>query len=543
MIKKLSTVVLLTFFSITTFAQVVYENHRSEVYNYLNRLSMKGIISFNDLVRPISRIYIEQCLDSLEAKSAQLSAIEKAELVFYKKEFTDAKMNGVEEKSRFFTKDANNRWRAISIQTSNFMMRVDPVLAAGIRTSNSSNIREYSSGFRLYGYAGKKWAFHLSLNNINEKGTGLDTGRKANSETGINGRVASDGKSQSFAELRGGITYSFKNGSIGIGQDYLLLGYGENGRTILSDKAPTYPYIRLDYQPLSWLRFNYTHAWLNSNIIDSNRTYNTGVSPFGGRREIFLSKFMAMHSLTFTPLKGFDVTLGESMVYSDRLNVGYLIPVLFFKAYDNLTNNNNINAGSNGQFFLHLSSRNHIKNTHLYGNLFIDEIRIGTMFNQNKSRNQVGMTIGANITDIGLPYLTIGAEYTRINPFVYRNLMPVQDYTSYNYSLGDWMGSNADRWILNMKYTPIPQLKLMMRYQYIRKGGMGTLDQQYFQEPQPNFLFDLQTKQREIRFQANYQWIPNLYLNASFSAQHTTSRVSGAKFNNQFLHLGVAFGL
>ncbi|MDP1971617.1 MAG: hypothetical protein Q8J87_01505, partial [Sediminibacterium sp.] len=86
---------------------------------------MKGLIQFNDQVRPISRIYIEQCLDSVETKSSQLSSIEKAELSFYKKEYTDAKMNGVEEDNRFFTKDANGRWRAISIQTKNLMMRVD----------------------------------------------------------------------------------------------------------------------------------------------------------------------------------------------------------------------------------------------------------------------------------------------------------------------------------------------------------------------------------------------------------------------------------
>lgn len=543
MIKKLTILFCFACLSLNSFAQVVYENHRSEVYNFLYRLSMKGLIQFNDQVRPISRIYIEQCLDSVEIKSSQLSSIEKAELSFYKKEYTDAKMNGVEEANRFFTKDANGRWRAISIQTKNLMMRVDPVLTAGLQSRQVGAVRQYSSGFRLYGYAGKKWAFNFSFNDINETGTGIDTLRTGSSETGINGRIASNKQSVNFAELRASISYSFKNGSISLGKDYLLLGYGENGRTILSDKAPTYPYLRLDYQPLSWLRFNYTHAWLNSTIIDSNRTYNTGVTPFGGRREFFLRKFMAQHSLTFMPIKGLDITIGESMVYSDRFDAGYLIPVLFFKAYDNLVSNGNINSGGNGQLFLQASSRNHLKNTHLYGSLFIDEIRIGSIFNRNKSRNQVGYTLGATITDIGLPYLTLGAEYTRINPFVYRNLTPAQDYTSQDYSLGDWMGNNADRWIIHAKYTPIPRLKINLRYQQIRKGGAGTYDQQYFQEPQPPFLFNLQSHQKEWFLQASYQWIPNLYLNASFSAQQTTNMVSGSKTNNDLLHLGVAFGL
>ncbi len=543
MIKKLLILFCFACLSLNSFAQVVYENHRSEVYNFLYRLSMKGLIQFNDQVRPISRIYIEQCLDSVEAKSSPLSSIEKAELSFYKKEYTDAKMNGVEEANRFFTKDANGRWRTLSIQTKNFMMRLDPVLTAGLQSRQAGLVRQYSSGFRIYGYAGKKWAYNFSFNDITESGTGIDTLRTGSSETGINGRIASNKQSVNFAELRASLSYSFKNGSISLGKDYLLLGYGENGRTILSDKAPTYPYLRLDYQPLSWLRFNYTHAWLNSTIIDSNRTYNTGVTPFGGRREFFLRKFMAQHSLTFMPIKGLDITVGESMVYSDRFDAGYLIPVLFFKAYDNLVSNNNINTGGNGQLFLQVSSRNHLKNTHLYGSLFVDEIRIATIFNATKSRNQLGLTLGATVTDIGLPYLTLGAEYTRINPFVYRNLTPAQDYTSQDYSLGDWMGNNADRWIIHAKYTPIPRLKINLRYQQIRKGGAGTYDQQYFQEPQPPFLFNLQSHQKEWFLQASYQWIPNLYLNASFSAQQTTNMVSGAKTNNDLLHLGVAFGL
>ena len=83
---------------------------------------------------------------------------------------------------------------------------------------------------------------------------------------------------------------------------------------------------------------------------------------------------------------------------------------------------------------------------------FVDEIRIATIFNATKSRNQLGLTLGATVTDIGLPYLTLGAEYTRINPFVYRNLTPAQDYTSQDYSLGDWMGMKVRLcWAMNFR--------------------------------------------------------------------------------------------
>ena len=62
-------------------AQVVWENHSKEVYNYLSRMAQKGLIDFDDNIRPLSRKYIANCLDSLAHKSASLSLVENKELV------------------------------------------------------------------------------------------------------------------------------------------------------------------------------------------------------------------------------------------------------------------------------------------------------------------------------------------------------------------------------------------------------------------------------------------------------------------------------
>ena len=39
---------------------------------------------------------------------------------------------------------------------------------------------------------------------------------------------------------------------------------------------------------------------------------------------------MAMHSVTFSFLDGIDFSIGESVVYSDELQIAYLIPIMFF---------------------------------------------------------------------------------------------------------------------------------------------------------------------------------------------------------------------
>jgi len=199
------------------------------------------------------------------------------------------------------------------------------------------------------------------------------------------------------------------------------------------------------------------------------------------------------------------------------MDPGFLIPINLFKFYDNNRSNYLIEAGSNGQYFVSINSRNQIKNTHIYSTLFIDEIKVSALLNKTDSRNQLGFNLGGLITDVFIPYLSLGAEYTRVNPFVYTNLVPAQNYTSYNYSIGDWMGNNFDRAIIYTKYTPIPKLKLVGRYQKIRKGGAGTIYDQYNEQPQPNFLFDYQKTKSDLFLQARYEWINNIYFVSSYT--------------------------
>jgi hypothetical protein len=525
------------------YGQAVWENNRTEVYNYLYRMAQKGLIEFEDNVRPISRLYIQSRLDSLALKTTALSKTEARELQFYLKEYTDSRLNEGAAKPRFFKNDSLGRWRFLDINTNGFMMRMDPVLTAATIGGTNRSVKQYSSGLTLYGYVGKRWSYYFSFNDVNEKGKGIDTLRAFTPETGIVTRIASDKQSHNYAELRGGVSYGFKNGSLSFAYDQNTWGYGDNGRIVLSTKAPSYPFFRLDYKPLKWLSFYFMHGWLNSNVVDVARSYRTGVNIYDSSQVFYLPKYFSIHSLSVTPTKGLDITFGEAILYNDPAYVGYLIPVMFFKAYDNLINNNNINAGSNGQMFFQISSRNHIPRTHLYGSMFIDEISVSNVFDEKKSRNQLGVTIGASTTDVLLRYLTIGLEYTRINPFVYRNLIPAQNYTHSDYLLGDWMGNNADRFIFSLRYTPLPKLKLAGRYQFIRKGGAGTFDQQYYQQPQPPFLFDRQFDQTEMEFRASYEWVNrlNLYGIARFQQNHSYTLTPGTNAN--MVSFGISYGL
>jgi hypothetical protein len=524
-------------------AQVVWENPASPVYPFLQRQAQKGNINLDDLVQPISRKQIYEKLHELADSSADLSLTEKKEVTFYLQEYSEFNQE-LPDSSGFLKNDEAGRWRLISVKKNDFILRADPVFQSSIVDGEGKHVFTWANGLNFWGHAGKNFSFQASFRDITESGKGIDSIRVFTARPGIVRTISQKKNSLNYTDLRANMAYSWNNGSVSIGKDQQTWGYGEGGRLVLSDKAPAYPFIRLDYQPLKWLKFHYSHAWLHSNLIDSAGRYGTGNDVYGGVRETYFPKFMATHSLSFFPAKGLSVSVGESMIYSDRMDVGYLIPVMFFKAYDHYSSRYKITTGGNGQFFLQASSRDHLKNTHLYASLFIDEVRTSAIFNRDKSRNQVGFQLGGSLTDLFVPYLTAGLEYSRINRFVYQNLAPVQNYTSHDYLLGDWIGQNADRTTAYLKYTPLPRLNMRLQLDYIRKGAEGSVHDQYFAQPQPRFLAGGFESQKQLLLELKYELKHKLYLQTAYYKQAGLIRadLQSGVAENEF-RLGFSYGL
>lgn len=507
--------------SLTGKAQVIYENPNNPIYKYLSRQAQKGNISYNDLIQPISRRDIAAYLQTLQEQAEKLSPAEQKELAFYQQEYTEFNTD-LRDSTTFLRKDQYGRRSFLTVRNKDFFLRGDPALTFEAIGGGGKSVTRTAGGITFWGHAGKHIGYQFYFQDITEKGDGIDSNKRFTPETGIirTANINPTAKTVNYSDFRGSISYSWDNGSISFGQDQMLWGYGQNGRLVLSDKAPVYPMIRLDYSPLKWLRFNYIHAWLNSAIIDSARSYSKGNDLYGDDREMYIRKYFASHTLTFLPAKGLSLSVGESMVYSDELQAGYLLPVMFFKVYDQHQSRYKLSTGSNGQFFFNVSSRNFVPKTHIYANLFIDEIRTGSIFDKSKSRNQLGYTIGASRTDAFIPYLTAGLEYTRINPFVYNNLIPAQTYTNQSYLMGDWIGQNADKLVAWLSYNPIPRMTTLAQFTYVRKGREGSLPDQYWAEPEPPFLSQGPVQhQKQLLIQANYELVHKLYLKASYQHQ------------------------
>jgi hypothetical protein len=494
--------------------------HQQTVVAYLERMAQKGAIEFNDLMKPVDRATVFNLLNQLE-QNKNLTKIERDELTFYISyySFDNLEKAYIPKSLTVFKQIKKNLFKEphiLNYSDDNFRLMVDPLAEIGFQGSKKTS-QLISTGFQMMGYAGKRIGFQLSVRDVNETGD-YDSLRIDNTLMGFNRKQTINNNLLSYSQFNANLSYRFNKGMITVGQDQNVLGYGKTGNLVLSSKSPSYPYYRFQYNPTKWMSVNYMHAWLQSGVIDSLKSYGTGNSVYGGQRESFIPKFYAIHFVEVRPMKGLSVHLGESIVYTDQLEPAYLMPLTFFKAYDNNKYNDKITTGANGQFFMGISSRNQIPKTHLYAQLFIDEIRVSNIFNSTKSRNQIAYQIGASVTDIGLPYLTLTAELNKVYPFVYRNFLPAQNYSNSNYPLGDWMGSNADRIELIANYHPKPRLNLRAYYRMMAKGGAGSIEQQYFLTPSPIYGFDPQYKTNKFSFESSYELYSNVNILFGYSA-------------------------
>ncbi|MFC2119701.1 capsule assembly Wzi family protein [Bacteroidota bacterium] len=532
-------------------AQVVYEPLYKDVYDFLRRLSTKGVIEYNDEFRPLSRKYLAEKLLEAEKYPELLTELQMADLKFYKQDyyheiwFIENEKN--EKHLNFFSNDPADRWRVFSYGDENFKMNLSPILGYEIGPIENEKATHLWNGIYTYGYITDALGVSFDFRDNTEEGTTIDKTKRFTPVTGVNARSSSNIVDYSenkieYSEAKGIIATDWSWGSFAIGKEFMEWGYAENGLIVLSQKAPSFPFIRLDINPVEWLGFNYFHAWLSSDVVDSTDIYYTET---GTERISFRKKFIASHTLFIRPLEGLKLSLGESIVYSDQLEIAYLIPVMFFRLADHYLSRQNNSAGNNAQFFAAISSRNHIKNTHLYGSLFIDEVTLSGLFDSYKQRNQFGFTLGASVVDLPLDNLTLTAEYSKIYPFVYNNFIQTITYENASYIMGHWMGNNDDQIYGSIKYRFLRGLEASMWARYIRKGEAGKVSDQY-EQPQPPFLFGLRTNYTYLGAMVKYEFIHELFVRVKYQYMKTSQQQENLSFIdktvNEF-HFAIYYGM
>jgi hypothetical protein len=484
--KILITIVV---FAAVLHSQSVYEPVNSDIYNFFKTLSVKGIVTFDYEIKPLLRIEIAKKLLDADKHAIRMTEIEKDLLAFYIRDFKH-EINLIENdfksdiKPEFIITEKDRRIRLFEYAGKDFSFFADPLLSLSEQSIAGENLFVRRNGFSFYGYALDNWAYSLNFFDNEESGNNLDITKDLTPERGTSITKIKENAFE-YDQVNASVGYYWNNGSISLGKEYFNIGSGIIGNVILNDKAPSFPFIRLDYKPVDWLNFFYFHGFLISNVPDSSTFRYSQVDERSSMSDV--PKFMAFHTLTFYPTDNFSFTLGESIVYSEYIQPIYLIPVMFFRIADHYLSRDNGSASGNAQIFADASYTNPSIRSKFYGSLFIDELSFNSIF-EGGNLSALGYTLGIESADLLFNNSTIGIEYTRVNPFVYMNSVDAQTFTNDSYNLGHWIGSNGDIISFIYKQYLMRSLKLSLSTWYFRKGKKELPDEQYT-TPYPEFLY------------------------------------------------------
>ncbi len=505
MIEKLRFVVLLTVgFACSALSQMVNVPVTHEVYPFLKKMQTKQLLSdYRDAMKPLSRLYIAQQLEKLDSVAAKMNPVDRSEYEFLKTEFQfeTAKMSGDSTPSE-------TRWHVFSTELTQGVFNFDLNALYDYSKLGSGSDKYLQKGLKMQGYVFDDVGYYFNWVDKTESGTALNPKKLYTPDPGI---VIEQQTSTNLAYSDMDAQLSWHIGKIEFSLEKVknIWGFGERGQVILSDKAPAYPQIKLRVPLNKHIDFVYFHAELNSNIVDSALSYYTYSSRLASfYRPVNHSKFMAAHQLEFTITDGLNLSLGESIVYSDRGPLLlYLIPVMFFKAGEHYnTDEDNTQIFGSADVTV-------MRGLNFYLSLFIDELNTDNFFDPNRSRKQVAFTSGIHTYDLLIENAEFIAEYTRLNPWVYSHKYTAANFTNDGYVLGDWIGQNGDDLYFDLSYKPVRQLKVGGFTEAYRKGGLMDVSFQYFSAYSPNFLYGPLHEERSIGLYGKYEPLRDFFVN------------------------------
>ncbi|MCR4417983.1 MAG: hypothetical protein NUV92_09605 [Ignavibacteria bacterium] len=450
-------------FSLSLRSQGLYIPADHSVYSFLERMKAAGIIeNYQNETKPLLRSVIVNYLLEIFNKRFQLNSTEKNFLNYYLEEFY-SDISGSLDKYDILLSDksynpfsSREKFIYAYYEPSNLSLFVKAHLNLGTYLSKNdlpSNFLE--GGGRFYGSISKFLGFELDAKN------GIIIGQKASAlkihDLSYNFKLNEKPESKFFDRAYGYISIETPYIDFKIGRDRKLIGYGYN-RLILSDYPPDFEAINFNIHYKSF-SFEYLHGWLKfASENPQSQQQTTSPAPYE-------KKYLALHRISFSPLKNLRFGIGESVIYlrtSPQLD--YLNPLNFYKSIEH-----QLGDQDNALLFFDVEAIP-IKNLRLYSTFLIDDIdfsKIGTRWYGNKTAFNIGVNFYNVIPDFPLHFLF---EYSRIEPYTYTHYLPERNYTNYGYSLSTEQPPNSYKIDYGINITPDPKLDFIAIYSFTKWG-------------------------------------------------------------------------
>ncbi len=500
-------------------AQVVYEHITNEnIYTFLDELANERWIELNGAIKPYSRSFIADKLLQSKIYQSEMSKRQSKELDFYLKGFS-LEINDHLQLNPKINFLKNTKGFGIDInplggfyQDKLFSFQAQPIYGYSM-FKNDNGTESYSyGGLQGYAYIGKHVGIYASLRdnhysqafNKTDYLTPIPGGNFKNSEKG----------GVDWSEMRGGVTFAWNWGEIGLIKDHVEWGTNNHGATIFSGKQPSFAQISIKLKPAFWLEFDYIHGWLVSEVVDSARSYWDGSTSDPRYRAVFRPKWISANMFTIKPIKGLNFSIGNSIVYSDVDHAAYWIPIFVYKSVDHTLNATDSygQAGQNSQLFTDISIRL-IKHLHLYGSLFSDEIKFSRI-GVDSVHNFWSWKGGFQVSNFLVNNYSITFEYTRTLPGTFQHPISTTTYESNKYNMGHYLRDNSDEIYFSISYKPIRGLHLKAEAFVARHGPDEKYDDGADIVATP-FMETVAWKNTTYAFNARYEIVNNVYVYAT----------------------------
>ena len=517
----------------------------TEVYDYIDELITDGVITRQTAVRPYTRKQVADMLVEAQQADSILNRRQKKDLAFYLNVFAlerdTISTNFVQYTDRrtFNLSLANPQFSYLT-KNKLFKMSIEPILGMDLYGSKKGLIIKRWWGADLKMDIAHHVSIWGSLRDISYNGTAaLSDKYFANDYAKIDGaKITKPGYLNNlagvqykeanyggdFSDSKGGISLYSWWGSIALQRENISWGDSYHCSNILSGRNPAVPMLSLQLTPCRWFQFDYFHAWLVSNVLDSTNYYVENTTTGGTYKHYRpANKFMAANMFTFTPIKYVSFSFGNSIVYAERnVQAAYFIPFAFYKSLDHLLTKGLSVENQNSQLFGSLSVRpwDHIQ---LYTSIYVDEFKLARLKKSNPENNLVSYLVGFNWSGWPLTGLSLKGEFMRSYIACYTHSINVLTWTSNGYNMGHYMGDNAQSIYVELAYRPIRGMRLKLTYTndtkfnsyaYLRRGGKdGGISQTIAQKPFDKAIY----RNDEVALDGIYEVHPNMYLRVNLT--------------------------
>ena len=462
-----------------------------KLYDYLDELLTDGVISSQTSIRPYTRNQVAHMLVQAQAADSLLNGRQKKELAYYLNEFAlerDTMVNNYVQYTDHATYNLSVADPQFSYMTANkqFKMRLRPILGASVLISGKGAILQRWYGADVQMDVAKHLSIWGSIRDYSWSGEWLNKQYYPTDTERMNGARIHYGASQvqpalypiagvqykeanyggDFSDSKGGISLYSWWGSISLQRENIRWGDAYHASNILSGRAPAAPMISLQLTPCKWFQFDYFHAWLVSNVVDSTYYYLENTTKPGVQDKEYrpLNKFMAANMFTITPIKQLSFSFGNSIIYAEQnIQAAYLIPIAFYKSLDHLLTKGIASQNQNSQLFGSLSIRP-VDHLQLYASFYVDEFKLSRLKPSNAEHNPISYLVGFNWSGWPVKGLSLKGEFVRTNVACYTHSIDALTWTTNSFNMGHYLGDNAQSIYAELAYRPIRGMLLKLSY-------------------------------------------------------------------------------